>query len=106
MNYKGERLHRCMVGRLIRRYAKLAGIQKRVTCHTLRHTGATGFLNAGGHVEDAQQILGHSSIATTMIYLHFTNARLKRSYVAHTSKYKYTGFPQTRTKQKQKQLDV
>lgn len=90
LNYRGERLHREMVGRLVRRYAEKAGIRKRVSCHTLRHTGATGFIEAGGSLEEAQQILGHTNIYTTRMYLHFTNERLKTSYNKVTSASKYT----------------
>jgi site-specific recombinase XerD len=103
LNYNGEQLHRRYVGRMLSKYAASANITKNVTNHTLRHTGATQFLNAGGRVEDAQQILGHSDISTTMIYLHFTNDRLRRTYVAHTPSFKYT-YPQTRTVHKQKHL--
>lgn len=90
LNYRGERLHREMVGRLVRRYAEMAGIRKRVSCHTLRHTGATGFIEGGGSLEEAQQLLGHTNIYTTRMYLHFTNERLKTSYNKVTSASKYT----------------
>lgn len=105
LNYRGERLTRRYVGRLIHQYAHLAGIHKNVRCHTLRHTGATGFLIAGGRVEDAQQILGHRDISTTMIYLHFTNDRLRRTHLAHTPSYKYT-YPQNSGKLNQKRLAI
>jgi integrase/recombinase XerD len=90
LNRYGEQLHREMVGKLIRRYADQAGIKKRVSCHTLRHTGATGFIEAGGRLEEAQQILGHTNIYTTRMYLHFTNDRLKNSYNEVTEVDKYT----------------
>jgi len=87
---RGDRLHREMTGRLVRRYAEKAGIKKRVSCHTLRHTGATGFIEGGGSLEEAQQILGHTNIYTTRMYLHFTNERLKTSYNKVTPAKKYT----------------
>lgn len=103
VNRMGTRLHERYVRRILQNYATQAGIAKHVSCHTLRHTGATGFLEAGGRIEDAQQILGHSDISTTMIYLHFTNKRLHDTHRIHTSANKYT-YPQKRAVKKQKRL--
>lgn len=80
LNKAGEKLSRVYVSRMISLYAARAGIKKVVSAHTLRHTFATQYLEEGGRLEDVQQILGHKSIQTTMIYLHFTNDRLRKAY--------------------------
>lgn len=76
----GNRLSRVVVARKVVYYAQKAGIKKHVTSHTLRHTMATTMLRNGARVEDVQQILGHSNIKTTLIYLHFTNYDLEKTY--------------------------
>lgn len=79
-NPEGNRLSRVLVARKVHYYGVLSGVQKKVTTHTLRHTGLTLLLWGGARVEDAQQIAGHANIRTTMIYLHFTNEGLHDSY--------------------------
>lgn len=79
-NPSGDSLSRVIVARKVSFYASKANLDKKVTTHTLRHTFATGMLKKGARVEDVQQILGHSNIRTTLIYLHFTNYDLEKSY--------------------------
>ena len=73
-----SRLTARSIQRLISKYAKLAGITKHVSPHTLRHSFATDLLMNGADLRSVQAMLGHSNIATTQIYTHVTDPHLKK----------------------------
>jgi site-specific recombinase XerD len=83
-----SRLTTRSVERIIKHYAIKAGIPKKVTPHVIRHSFATDLLRNGADLRSVQMLLGHSNIATTQIYTHFTDSELKRVHKQFHNKQK------------------
>ncbi|MCL4453474.1 MAG: tyrosine-type recombinase/integrase [Candidatus Thermoplasmatota archaeon] len=87
LSNKKTKFNTSTVERMVKRVAEKSGITKKVTPHVLRHTFATSILRNGGDIRFIQQILGHSSLATTQIYTHIDDSTLKEMYSQHMPKY-------------------
>jgi integrase/recombinase XerD len=77
LNFRGGRISRISIWRMLQKYARAAGIKKQIHPHTLRHTFATHLLEGGADIRAVQEMLGHSDIGTTQIYLHLDRNYLK-----------------------------
>jgi site-specific recombinase XerD len=78
LNYKGEPISERGVRKLVVKYTKAAGITKKVSCHTLRHTFATYKAERGVSPFQLQQWLGHANLNTTQIYVHLGKQNAKK----------------------------
>jgi site-specific recombinase XerD len=80
LSKSGRQLHTSDVRRRLRRWSAHAGIAGDISPHALRHSFATHLLNGGADLRSIQELLGHSSIATTQIYTRVESARLRSAY--------------------------
>ncbi|MGD9275851.1 MAG: tyrosine-type recombinase/integrase [Candidatus Pacearchaeota archaeon] len=74
---RGKKYSEESIQKIVKNSTKKAGIKKRVTPHTLRHSFATHLLEAGCDIRNIQKLLGHSSVQTTQIYTHVANKDIK-----------------------------
>ena len=76
------------IERTVKKYAKVAGLTKNVTVHTLRHSFATDLLKGGADIRSVQALLGHASITTTQVYTHITDPHLREVHKTFHNKNK------------------
>lgn len=80
LNNRGTRLSRMSVWSIVKRAAARAGIDRRISPHTLRHTCATHLLEGGADLAAVQELLGHADISTTQIYTHLDREYLRQTH--------------------------
>lgn len=83
LNIRGRHLTRAMIFTIVRRLAEAAGIKKKVSPHTLRHSFATALLEGGANLRAIQDMLGHERISTTQIYTHIDIHTLRDEILEH-----------------------
>jgi len=93
LNRRGRRLTRVMVFTIIKKLASAAGIKKKISPHTLRHSFATHLVEGGADLRAVQEMLGHESITTTEIYTHIDRSYLRDTVLMYhpRSKHKSKG---------------
>lgn len=79
-NRFGKRLTTRSVGRMLEKYLRETGLDRRTSPHTLRHSFATHLLDRGADIRSVQELLGHKSLVTTQIYTHVSTANLRAAY--------------------------
>lgn len=83
LNNRGKRLTRIMIFTIIKQATQRAGIDKKVSPHTFRHSFATHLLEGGADIRQVQELLGHESILTTEIYTHLDTGHLRQTLEEH-----------------------
>ena len=85
LNRRGKQLTRAMIFTIIKQAALRAGIDKKISPHTFRHSFATHLLEGGANIRQVQELLGHENILTTEIYTHLDNTHLRQTLEEHLS---------------------
>lgn len=80
LDRSGKRLSRLVVWQIVKRLAIKAGIKKKLSPHTLRHSFATHLLENGADLRAVQELLGHASVVTTQLYTHISRNHLRKVY--------------------------
>ncbi len=80
LNPRGERLTRQGFWQKLKEYARMAGLDGKISPHTLRHSFATHMLNGGADLRSVQELLGHANISTTQVYTHLTSDYIRQAY--------------------------
>ena len=80
LNRFGERLSSRSIRKILDKYIKITGLNKKTSPHTLRHSFATHLLNRGANLRMVQELLGHKHLSTTQIYTHVTSQAMKKVY--------------------------
>ena len=83
LNRYGGRLSRQSIGTVVRCYAAKAGLTAGIHPHVIRHSFATAMLEVGAALRVIQELMGHSSVATTQIYAHVTKGEAREAYLEH-----------------------
>ncbi len=81
LNRFGGRITTRSIMNLLKKYSRMAGLEKRVTPHTLRHTFATHLLDGGADLRSVQELLGHALLTTTQVYTHISQNRAREVYL-------------------------
>jgi len=80
LNKSGNKLSRQFIWKIVKKYVSLAGLDKNVKPHTLRHSFATHLLESGLDLRIVQELLGHKNLSTTEIYTHIDRKQIKKIY--------------------------
>ena len=83
LNNRGSSLTRVMIFTILREAARRAGIEKKISPHTFRHSFATHLLEGGASIRQVQELLGHESILTTEIYTNLDDSHLRQTVEEH-----------------------
>ncbi len=81
INRRGQRLTARSVQLMLQHYTAMAGLDKRITPHILRHTFATHLLDGGADLRVVQELLGHAQLSTTQVYTHVSRSRVRAVYL-------------------------